>query len=226
MSAAAVSADKLSAEARRAISALLVALAEFKQILGFHYAAWCVRGPSIEANIALAGMAQEEVGHALVLGGLLTDDFKHAVPSKDTVVTWLRWSEHSGSSAVSTMIESWPEMIVTCLALDAAATATLEALKSSTYLRLAQRAGKMVQEERFHLTFAIETARAFGTMPKEARVALAARYQRELGEAVARLASAEDLSRLAALGLLSQKAVGARAQFLQDVTRRLDAAWG
>lgn len=224
--AVALSADKLSAEARRAIGDLLVALAEFKRILGFQYASWCVRGPSIEANIALAGMAQEEMGHAMVLAGLLGEDFKHAVPSKDTVVSWTRWSEQTVGSSPLTMIESWPEMIVTCLALDAAATATLEALKSSAYLRLAQRAGKMLQEERFHLTFGVETARTFAAMPQEARQALAARYQRELEEAVVRLASAESLSRLAALGLLSHEAVEARAEFLQSVTRRLGDAWG
>jgi len=226
MSTASVVADNLSAEARRTIRDLLVALAESKNFLGFQYASWCICGPSIEANIALAGMAQEELGHAGVMGGLLGEDLKHGVPGKDTVVTWNKWSDQSAASAPFRMIEAWPEMIVACLALDATATATLEALKSSTYLRLAQRATKMVQEEQFHLMFGVETVRTFAALPRETRQRLAADYQRALGEAEARLASVETLSRLTALGMLAPGALGARAEFLQGVTRRLDDAWG
>ena len=226
MSLASVSPDSLSAEAGQAILDLLVSLAESKHFLGFQYASWCIRSPSIEADIALAGMAQEELGHAMVMGSLLGEDLKHTVPGKNTVVTWDRWSEPTAASAPFKMIESWPEMIVTCLALDATATATLEALKSSSYLRLAQRARKIVQEEQFHLMFGVETARTFATLTREARRGLAADYQRVLGEAEARLASVETLSRLAALGMLAPGAVEARAEFLEGVTHRLNDALG
>jgi len=50
-------------------------------------------------------------------------------------------------------------------------------------VRLTQPATKMVQEEQFHLTFGVETARTFGAMPREARLGLAAEYQRSLGDA-------------------------------------------
>ena len=224
MNRAPVAAETLSAQARPVIRDLLVALVEAKHFIGFQYASWCVCGPSIEADIALANMAQEEVGHAMVLGGLLGEDFKHGALSKDTVVTWNTWPAQSADAPK--MIPSWPEMIVACLAREAAASATLDALRSSSYARLAQRATKMVQEERYHLTFGIETARAFGAMPRETLQCLAAEYQRLLGEAETGLGSVEHLSRLSSLGVLGPGAVGVRAEYLKGVTRRLDAALG
>lgn len=218
-------AEALSAEARPAIQALLVALVEAKHFIGFQYASWCVCGPSVEADIALANMAQEEVGHAMVLGGLLGEDFKRSAPSKDALITWDTWPADAANSDSPKMIPSWPEMIVTCLAREAATSATLEALRSSSYARLAQRATKMAQEERFHLMFFIETARALITLPAETRQRLRAEYQRALGEAQARLASAEHLPRLCTLEVLGPEAVRVHAEYLRDVTRQLEAAW-
>jgi ring-1,2-phenylacetyl-CoA epoxidase subunit PaaC len=226
MNMAPVGAENLSAQAQQAIRDLLLALIESKHFIGFQYASWCVCGPSVEADIALANMAQEEVGHAMVLSGLLGDDSERGVLNKDTLVTWNTWPAQSAESGSPKMIESWPEMIVTCLAREAAVSAALEALRLSSYARLAQRATKMIQEEQFHLMFGIETARTFGTMPREARLGLAADYQRALGEAEARLAAVEHLSRLSSLGVLGPEAGGVRAEYLHGVTQRLDAAWG
>lgn len=216
-----VAAEALSAQARPVIRDLLVALVEAKHFIGFQYASWCVCGPSIEADIALANMAQEEVGHAMVLGGLLGDDFKHGMLSKDTVITWNTWPAQSADAPK--LIQSWPEMIVACLAREAAASATLEALRFSNYARLAQRATKMMQEEQFHLTFGIETARTFGSLPPDVRQGLAVEYRRSLAETEAKLASVEHLSRLSSLGVLAPEALGFRAQYLEGVTRRLEA---
>jgi len=213
-----------SPKAGQAIEDLLAALVQSKQFLGFQYASWCIRGPSLEANIALAGMAQEELGHAIALGGLLGDDPRQAVPDKDTLITWDRWPQAAGSTAFA-MIEDWPTMIVTCLARDAAATATLTALQDSTDVRLAQRARKMIQEEQFHLVFGMETARTFAAMPRETRQSLTEDYRRVLAEAETELGSAETLSRLTASGALPAGAVEARAQFLEGVTQRLNDAW-
>lgn len=201
------------AEGAEAQRTLLRALAHAKQFLGLQYAAWCTRGPSLEANIALAGMAQEELGHGGVLGGVLGEP----PPEKDAVLTWEIWSQAAGS-----MIEAWPAMILACLAREAAATATLDALQGSSHVALAQRARKMVQEEQFHLTFCLETARSFAHLPREA---LRAHYRQALEAAERELGAAETLGELAALGLLPQAALETRARFVADVTRRLEQAW-
>ena len=211
-----------TAEADEAMRGLIAALVETKQFLGFQYAAWCVCSPSLEANIALAGMAQEELGHATVMGGLLGDDPRQAVPDKDEQVSWTKWSRASPDRAAVAMIDDWPQMIMTCLAREAAATATLEALKHATDSRITSRARKMVQEERFHLMFAMETARSFTALSRETRQGLAEDYRRALAEAESALGPAKVLSRLTALGALPAGAVETRARFLDGLTRRLN----
>lgn len=223
MSSTLAFADDLSVNAQEALRDLLLALTRAKQQLGFQYASWCIRGPSVEANIALAGMSQEEIGHAGVLDGLLGEDLDHPVPGKDDLVSWKKWS---ASSEVLAMIESWPGMVVNCLALDASVSAVLEALKSSSYTRLAQRAKKMLQEEQFHLTFGIETVKTFAALPAGTRGQIAALYQRALADAEASLDAAKALSRLDRLGLLAPGAVEARGKFLHGVTQRFNVACG
>ncbi len=202
--------NERSAEAGEVVRDLLVRLVRSKQYLAYQYASWCIRSPSIEANIALAGMAQEELGHGTVLGGLLDERSSE----KDALVTWERWSNASGG-----LIESWPGMIVTCLARDAAATATLEALQSSAHPPLAQRARKMVLEEQFHLMFCLETARGLAGVE-----GLAATYRRALEQVEAGLGAGETLARLAALGTLPAGAIEARARVLDSVSRQLHDA--
>ena len=202
-----------SAEADRAVRELLASLVRLKQFLGFQYASWCACGPSIEADIALAGMAQEESGHAAALGALLEDQST----DKDAVVTWAGWSEKTGSA-----IDDWPRMIVACLARDAAATATLEALKGSRDARLAQRAAKMVQEEQFHLMFGVETVRSFAALSPQARRDLGGDYRRGLAEAETELGSAD---KLASLGVVGADAMEARRQSLENLSRRLNDVW-
>ncbi len=223
MSSTLAFADDLPVAAQETLRDLLLALTKAKQELGFQYASWCIRGPSVEANIALAGMAQEELGHAAVLDGLLGEDMDHPVAGKDDLVGWNRWS---ASSAAPAMIESWPTLVASCLALDASVTATLEALKSSTYVRLAQRASKMVQEEQYHLLFGVETVRTFADLPRETRLELSAGYQRALAAAETRLDAARTLSRLDALGMLAPGAVKARDRFLQVIAQRFNTACG
>lgn len=197
------------AEAGGALRELVAALARAKQALGFQYAAWCSRAPSIEANIALAGMAQEELGHAAALAAVLGE-----VPDKDAVVTWAHWGEAAGG-----WIDAWPKMILACLAREATMTAALEALESCGHAPLAQRAKKMVQEERFHLTFCVESARALAS-----GTALAGRWRRALREAEDEVGGGEALARLVAAGALPADAEQARSRFLETLEQRLGAA--
>jgi ring-1,2-phenylacetyl-CoA epoxidase subunit PaaC len=209
--------NERSAEAEQAVRDLLASLVKSKQFLGFQYASWCAQGPSIESNIALAGMAQEEIGHSTVLSGLLGEP----AADKDAMVTWAGWAETAGA-----MIDAWPKMIVTCLARDASATATLEVLKSSSDPRLAQRARKMTQEEQFHLTFGVETVRSFADLAPASRASLAEDFRREFDRAESELGSPQALSRLMDLGVLPKGAAEARARFLEGVTQQVEMTWG
>lgn len=215
----------LSQDTKETVRELLIRLVRAKHLLGFHYASWCVQSPSLEGNIALAGMAQEELGHAMVLEALLAEDLGEQVLGKEHVLTWEEWSELGRPSPGFSTIDGWSEMVVTCLATEHAVTATLEALKSSGYVRLAQRARKMLQEEEFHLTFLAETLRAFAPAAPETRQDLRAQYRRASDQAEARLGSIDLLTHLAQAALVPADAPAARRDFLHTADRTLRDLW-
>ncbi|HEV2356936.1 MAG TPA: Phenylacetic acid catabolic protein [bacterium] len=125
---------------------LVVALADNKHALGLRYAEWCSSGPTIEAGVAATAMAQDELGHARVLYGLLEE-----LPGAP------RRSEHEWSAADARTVEcvnaafpSWPHLIVANLTLDRALALVLDTALDSRYLPLRQRARKIIEEERYH----------------------------------------------------------------------------
>ncbi len=142
--------DRPSALPRDCVPALVdlvVALADNKHALGLRYAEWCSSGPTIEAGVAATGMAQDELGHARVLYGLLEE-----LPGAP------RRSEHEWVAADARMVgflveafPDWPHLIVANVLLDQALTLVLETAVESRYLPLRQRAGKIIEEEQYHV---------------------------------------------------------------------------
>jgi phenylacetate-CoA oxygenase PaaI subunit len=125
---------------------LVVALADNKHALGIRYAEWCSSGPTIEAGVAATAMAQDELGHARVLYGLLEE-----LPGAP------RRSEHEWSAAdartvafVEAPFPSWPHLIVANLMVDRSLAMVLETALESRYLPLRHRARKIIEEERYH----------------------------------------------------------------------------
>src|SRR6202022_1618845 len=53
------------------LSALVLSIADNKQMLGLRYAAWATRAPSLEADVAAAAMGLDDLGHSRVLYGCL-----------------------------------------------------------------------------------------------------------------------------------------------------------
>lgn len=141
--------DRASALPRECVPALVdlvVALADNKHALGLRYAEWCSSGPTIEAGVAATGMAQDELGHARVLYGLLEE-----LPGAP-----LR-SEHEWLAAdartvgfLDAAFPDWPHLIVANVLLDQALTLVLETAAESRYLPLRQRARKIIEEEQYH----------------------------------------------------------------------------
>ena len=125
---------------------LVVALADNKHALGLRYGEWCSSGPTIEAGVAATAMAQDELGHARVLYGLLEE-----LPGAP------RRSEHEWSAADARTIallahpfSGWPHLIVANVLFDQALAHVLETALESRYLPLRQRARKLIEEEQFH----------------------------------------------------------------------------
>jgi phenylacetate-CoA oxygenase PaaI subunit len=131
-----------------ALFAILSSLADNKQAIGRRYAYWCNGAPALEAGVAAAAMAQDEIGHARTLYPLL-DNFTQAEVDPDQVDPQTR-TLHYHLAFLDEDFRSWTDFVATNFLLDTALTTFFESAQNSTYEPLRQRARKIVQEERIH----------------------------------------------------------------------------
>jgi 1,2-phenylacetyl-CoA epoxidase catalytic subunit len=119
-------------------------------------------------------MAQEEEGHAAVLEGLLRE-LGEATRGRQTLVTWERWA---GSTAANEQPHAaWPNALADFVAREASTTSAIAALGGAADRRVVERTRKMLQEERFHRSFGLESLRALTLFGAEARARLALDYR-------------------------------------------------
>jgi len=122
--------------------ALICSYADNKGALGRRYGEWAVSAPTIEAAVAAAAMAQDELGHARSTYPVL-DKLGHP-RSEDGLDT-------SGALPVlAAELPDWASMIAVNLVVDGILTTWVASARDSTIEPLAQRARKILQEEGAH----------------------------------------------------------------------------
>lgn len=140
-----------SAAVRDSVRDLILVLADSKRLLGMRYAEWLLGAPELEAGIACASMAQDEWGHARLLYAMLKDfgdDVERLEHGREP-------AEYRNLEVLDEPIVSWPDLVAINALADGALTVQLEALRSSSYMPLRQRVGKLLEEERFHTAHAV-----------------------------------------------------------------------
>lgn len=142
------SVQELSTGCQRALYDLLLVLADSKHLLGLRYGEW-LGAPALEASIAAVAMAQDELGHARLLYGLLDEFIKAGFPKRKEEP-----SQYRNIECLDQAFSSWADFVTANLLVDLALTVQLEAFQRSSYLPLRQRAPKILQEERFHFQHA------------------------------------------------------------------------
>jgi ring-1,2-phenylacetyl-CoA epoxidase subunit PaaC len=134
-----------------AMVAMIGSYAENKGALGRRYGEWAVSAPTIEAAVAAAAMAQDELGHARATYPVLDKlghprdedglDTSHALP------------------LLAAELPDWPAMIAANLVVDGILTTWIAGARASSLEPLAQRARKILQEEGAHKVHAEAWAR-------------------------------------------------------------------
>jgi ring-1,2-phenylacetyl-CoA epoxidase subunit PaaC len=138
----------LSEEEREAVETLLFRLADDEFVVAERYTEWQVRAPTLESDLALANIAQDELGHARLWYDLL-QDFGPDEPD-------LIWEREPGEWRHSTLTElpfedgDWTDPILRSYLYDVAEEIRLEALVDSSYARICDRVGKIRGEEDYH----------------------------------------------------------------------------
>jgi len=125
---------------------LLASLADNKYYLGRRYAEWCNGAPTLEAAVAAAAMAQDELGHARAIYPLL-----RSFPGVDLTEVEPETRQHFHNvSFLDTAFAGWSDFVAANFLLDTALTILFEAAHDSSYEPLRGRARKVLQEERIH----------------------------------------------------------------------------
>lgn len=131
---------------------LIVVLADNKFFLGRRFSEWLSGGPSLESAVALAAIAQEELGHARALYPLLEE-----MPLVDTPGPLQRGAERERKYCMSCLAEPWDrwaDVVAALIVVDPAITVLFRALEESGYDDLRQRAARVPGEEAFHRKYA------------------------------------------------------------------------
>jgi 1,2-phenylacetyl-CoA epoxidase catalytic subunit len=129
-------------EATATMVALISSYAGNKGALGRRYGEWAVSAPTVEAAVAAAAMAQDELGHARSTYPVLAKlghprdedglDTSHALPM------------------LRDELPDWASMIAANLVIDGILTTWVASARDSSIEPLAQRARKILQEEGAH----------------------------------------------------------------------------
>ena len=128
------------------LPALILSLADNKQLLGLRYAEWATRAPSLEADIAAAAMGLDDLGHSRVLYGCLEplgDDPRGPERESDA-------GSHRSLPYFDQPWTSWPQFVAANAVLDTAFTVMIEACVEGDVEVLRARLRKMLSEERYH----------------------------------------------------------------------------
>jgi ring-1,2-phenylacetyl-CoA epoxidase subunit PaaC len=135
-------------EIKQALIAKLTALADDEVILAHRDSEWTGHAPILEEDIALANIAQDELGHATLWYGLRRE-LDGADP--DRLAFFRDAGEYRSSELVELPRGDWAFTMLRQFLFDLYETLWLQQAKNSTYQPLADAANKILREERFHL---------------------------------------------------------------------------
>lgn len=148
MSAQLAGPEELSDDERAAVESLLRRLADDELVLAERYTEWQVRSPTLESDLAISNIAQDELGHARLWYDLL-EDFGY---TESELIFERDPADFRHSTLVEGSFETgdWADAIVRGYLYDVAEELRLEALEGTSYPRIADRVAKILSEENYH----------------------------------------------------------------------------
>lgn len=133
---------------REAVGNLLLAMADEEVLIGHRDSEWVGHAPILEADIAIASIAQDEIGHAILWYSLLQE---LGWPDPDRMAYFRDPPEFRNATLVELPRGDWAFTVVRQFLFDFAEKVRLEALMGSAWAPLAEAAAKVRREETYHL---------------------------------------------------------------------------
>jgi ring-1,2-phenylacetyl-CoA epoxidase subunit PaaC len=142
-----VSSNATTAPPATALAELLRSMADDEFVIGFSDSEWTGIAPLLEEDVAMSSLAQDELGHAAALYGLLgelsgEDPDAIAYDRAPEAYRHCRLLDHARGD--------WAMAIARRFLYDSADGVRLEALADGSWAPLAELVGKLIREERYH----------------------------------------------------------------------------
>lgn len=140
--------ESLSEQERSAVETELRTLADDQFVAAERYIDWQVRGPTLEADIAVANIAQDEYGHARLWYDLL-----ERLGYEEAELIWERPPEefrHATLLELGYEPGDWADCVLRGYLYDTFEQLHLEALEETSYPPIAGRLEKVQGEEAYH----------------------------------------------------------------------------
>jgi ring-1,2-phenylacetyl-CoA epoxidase subunit PaaC len=206
----------LPPDAREATRQLLLACADTKLLLGYHYGEWTFGTPALEAAVAHCSIAQSELGHVRLLHGILKAGWGE---DADRLVETRAASEFASIRYLDADLPDWPGVVAMNFVVDLAVTRVVHALRDSAFIPMRSCAEKLLQEERYHVHHGQGWFRALAGADVESRDAIAAAVDRAVASVVEWLGpdTAPADAALVAAGVKAASDAELRRALLDDV---------
>lgn len=175
------STEGMSSECKIVLRNLLVAIADTKLLLGYHYGEWTFGTPALEAAIACCSLGQAELGHVRLFHGILNSHFGE---NPEALVESRKPEEFAGISYLNHELKDWSEFVAANYIVDLALTTLLYSMKNSTFQPLHMSLEKMIQEERYHIHHGQGWFRTLAQKSKATKKALEANAQKAVATVV------------------------------------------
>jgi ring-1,2-phenylacetyl-CoA epoxidase subunit PaaC len=134
-----------------ALASLLLAMADDEFVIGFSDSEWTGIAPLLEEDVAMSSLAQDELGHAAALYGLLAE---LTGADADALAYDREPDEYRHCRLLDHGRGDWAMTIARRYLYDTADSVRLDALAGGSWAPLADLVGKLVREERYHLMHA------------------------------------------------------------------------
>jgi ring-1,2-phenylacetyl-CoA epoxidase subunit PaaC len=155
---------------------LLRSMADDEFVIGFSDSEWTGIAPLLEEDIAMSSLAQDELGHAQALYGLLATVTGAA--DADTLAYDREPAEYRHARLLDHGRGDWAMTIARRYLYETADAIRLGALISASWLPLAELVGKLVREERYHMMHVGSWLERLATATGEPRDRLVAALER------------------------------------------------
>jgi ring-1,2-phenylacetyl-CoA epoxidase subunit PaaC len=187
---------------RNALALLLLSLADDEFVIGFSDSEWTGIAPMLEEDVAISSIAQDELGHAQALYGLLAevaDDGRDA----DAIAYDRPPEGYYHARLLDHPRGDWAHTIARRYLYDTADAIRLEALADSSFEPLRELVGKIRREERYHEMHVTAWLQRLATTPGEPRKRLLDAFERLAADAATVLSPLPDELSLVMAGIVN-----------------------